>query len=92
VDTSRGKRTAQLDLTLPADHEKLKQLAASADLFLQAYRPGGLEARGFGPQELASLHPGIVTANLTAWGWQGPWKDRRGVLRLYLNLRPAPNV
>ncbi|KAJ7688219.1 CoA-transferase family III domain-containing protein [Mycena olivaceomarginata] len=78
VDTSRGKRTTQLDLTLPADHEKLKQLAAGVDVFLQAYRPGGLEAKGFGPQELASLRPGIVTANLTAWGWQGPWKDRRG--------------
>ncbi|KAF7346039.1 hypothetical protein MSAN_01829900 [Mycena sanguinolenta] len=78
VDTSRGKRTTKLDLTESADHEKLKQLAATADVFLQAYRPGGLQAKGFGPQELAALRPGIVTANLTAWGWQGPWKDRRG--------------
>ncbi|KAJ6584679.1 CoA-transferase family III domain-containing protein [Mycena capillaripes] len=78
ADTSRGKRTTQLDLTLPTDREKLKQLASTADVFLQAYRPGGLEAKGFGSRELASLHPGIVTANLTAWGWQGPWKDRRG--------------
>ncbi|KAJ7223137.1 CoA-transferase family III domain-containing protein [Mycena pura] len=80
VDTSRGKRTTQLDLTLPADHQKLTELASAADVFLQAYRPGGLEAKGFGPQELAALRPGrgIVVANLTAWGWQGPWKDRRG--------------
>ncbi|KAJ7857775.1 CoA-transferase family III domain-containing protein [Mycena leptocephala] len=78
VDTSRGKRTTQLDLTLPSDHEKLKHLASTADVFLQAYRPGGLEAKGFGSRELASLRPGIVTANLTAWGWDGPWKDRRG--------------
>ncbi|KAJ7465282.1 CoA-transferase family III domain-containing protein [Mycena latifolia] len=78
VDTSRDKRTTQLDLTLSADREKLKELASSADIFLQAYRPGGLEAKGFGPRELAALRPGIVVANLTAWGWQGPWKDRRG--------------
>ncbi|KAF7365441.1 hypothetical protein MVEN_00417100 [Mycena venus] len=78
IETSRGKRTTQLDLTLPADHEKLKDLASTADVFLQAYRPGGLEAKGFGSRELATLRPGIVTANLTAWGWQGPWKDRRG--------------
>ncbi|KAF7346016.1 Beta-hexosaminidase [Mycena sanguinolenta] len=64
--------------TKPGHHEKLKQLAATADVFLQAYRPGGLQAKGFGPQELAALRPGIVTANLTAWGWEGPWKDRRG--------------
>jgi crotonobetainyl-CoA:carnitine CoA-transferase CaiB-like acyl-CoA transferase len=81
VDTSRGKRTTQLDLTIPSDHEKLKHLASTADVFLQAYRPGGLEAKGFGSRELASLRPGIVTANLTAWGWDGPWKDRRGVER-----------
>ncbi|KAJ7645618.1 CoA-transferase family III domain-containing protein [Mycena polygramma] len=78
TDTSRGKRTTQLDLTLHGDCEKLKHLASTADVFLQAYRPGGLEAKGFGPGELASLRPGIVTANLTAWGWEGPWKDRRG--------------
>ncbi|KAJ7750954.1 CoA-transferase family III domain-containing protein [Mycena maculata] len=78
VDTSRGKRTAQLDLTVPAEHEKLKELASSSDVFLQAYRPGGLEEKGFGVRELVALRPGIVVANLTAWGWEGPWKDRRG--------------
>ncbi|KAJ7163309.1 CoA-transferase family III domain-containing protein [Mycena filopes] len=77
-DTSRGKRTTQLDLTLAADREKLKHLVSTADVFLQAYRPGTLEAKGFGPQELSSLHPGIIAASLTAWGWEGPWKDRRG--------------
>ncbi|KAJ6620727.1 CoA-transferase family III domain-containing protein [Mycena sp. CBHHK59/15] len=78
ADTSRGKRTTQLDLTLSSDHEKLKELAASADVFLQAYRPGGLQEKGFGSQELAALRPGIICANLRAWGWEGPWKDRRG--------------
>ncbi|KAK7048113.1 CoA-transferase family III domain-containing protein [Favolaschia claudopus] len=78
VDTSRGKRTTQLDLISPHELEKLKRLASTADVFLQAYRPGGLAAKGFGPTELAALRPGIVSANLTAWGWQGPWKDRRG--------------
>ncbi|CAK5284376.1 unnamed protein product [Mycena citricolor] len=77
VDTSRGKRTTQLDLNLEADRGKLKSLAADSDVFLQAYRPGGLEAKGFGADNLAELRPGIVIANLRAWGWDGPWKDRR---------------
>lgn len=51
-----------------------------ADVFLQAYRPGGLKEKGFGPQELAQLRPGIVCAGLTAYGWEGPWKDKRGVI------------
>ncbi|KAK7021798.1 hypothetical protein VNI00_017242 [Paramarasmius palmivorus] len=82
VDTSRGKRTTQLDLNQSQDREKLLSLAADADVFLQAYRPGGLEGKGFGVKELAALkgerEHGIVCANLCAWGWEGPWKDRRG--------------
>lgn len=78
IETSLGKRTTQLDLTLPADRNTLTRLTGEADVFLQAYRPGGLEHKGFGTQELASLRPGIVCANLTAWGWEGPWRDRRG--------------
>ncbi|KAJ7057842.1 CoA-transferase family III domain-containing protein [Mycena amicta] len=70
VDTSRGKRTTQLDLTQPADRAKLRTLASEADVFLQAYRPGGLGTEG--------LRAGSFVANLTAWGWDGPWKDRRG--------------
>ncbi|KAF7323878.1 hypothetical protein MKEN_00609200 [Mycena kentingensis (nom. inval.)] len=78
VDTSRGKRTTQLDLTLPEDQATLRTLTSDADVFLQAYRPGGLESKGFGPEELAKLRPGIICANLRAWGWEGPWRDRRG--------------
>ncbi|KAF9241071.1 CoA-transferase family III [Melanogaster broomeanus] len=71
-------RTTQLDLTQASARDKLKELASEADVFLQAYRPGGLEEKGFGPRELAKLRPGIVCANLTAYGWEGPWKDKRG--------------
>ncbi|PFH53353.1 hypothetical protein AMATHDRAFT_137868 [Amanita thiersii Skay4041] len=78
VETSLGKRTTQLDLTNPANRAILYELVGDADVFLQAYRPGGLEEKGFGVAKLAALHPGIVCANLTAWGCDGPWKDRRG--------------
>ncbi|KAL1742034.1 CoA-transferase family III domain-containing protein [Schizophyllum fasciatum] len=78
MDTSRGKRTAQLDLTNEADKQTLKDLVSACDVFLQAYRPGALAAKGFGPSDLAEARPGIVYASLCAWGWEGPWKDRRG--------------
>jgi len=78
IETSRGKRTTQLDLNLPSDHEILTSLAQDTDVFLQAYRPGGLREKGFGPEHLAKARPGIVYAGLTAYGWEGPWKDRRG--------------
>ncbi|KAF8630874.1 hypothetical protein AX17_005233 [Amanita inopinata Kibby_2008] len=78
VETSLGKRTAQLDLTAASDRITLANLISNCDVFLQSYRPGGLEEKGFGVKDLAALVPGIVCANLTAWGWDGPWKNRRG--------------
>ncbi|KAI0629828.1 CoA-transferase family III [Trametes polyzona] len=78
IDTSRGKRTTQLDLNDPSDRERLASLAQDADVFLQAYRPGGLAAKSFGPEDVARLRPGIVYASLCAYGWDGPWSNRRG--------------
>jgi crotonobetainyl-CoA:carnitine CoA-transferase CaiB-like acyl-CoA transferase len=47
-------------------------------VFVQSYRPGALAKRGFGPNELAALRPGIVYVSLNAWGDVGPWRNRRG--------------
>jgi crotonobetainyl-CoA:carnitine CoA-transferase CaiB-like acyl-CoA transferase len=79
IDTSRGKRAAQLDLNESGSTEKLYSLIKIADVFLQSYRPGGLEERGFGPTDLARLNPGIIVANLRAYGWEGPWAGKRAV-------------
>ena len=42
VDTSRGKRTTQLDLNDRADRETFASLIKGTDVVLQSYRPGGL--------------------------------------------------
>lgn len=78
VDTSRGKRTTQLDLKTEADRAKLHTLVKDADVFLQAYRPGGLRDKGLGVEDVVKAKPGIVYASLCAYGWEGPWKNRRG--------------
>ncbi|EKM49556.1 uncharacterized protein PHACADRAFT_188652 [Phanerochaete carnosa HHB-10118-sp] len=78
MDTWRGKRTTQLDLTEPGDCHTLRELFKDADVFLQGYRPGGLADKGFGVSDVVAARPGIVYASLNAYGWDGPWKDRRG--------------
>ncbi|KIP04242.1 hypothetical protein PHLGIDRAFT_129640 [Phlebiopsis gigantea 11061_1 CR5-6] len=78
IDTSRGKRTTQLDLTIPEDRATLGELVKDADVFLQAYRPGGLADKGFDVTDVVSARPGIVYASLRAYGWEGPWSNRRG--------------
>lgn len=79
TDTSRGKRTTQLDLTEKMDREVLSSLVKDADVFLQAYRPGGMAAKGFGVEDVVRTRPGVIYASLNAYGWDGPWSDRRGV-------------
>ncbi|CAE6524306.1 unnamed protein product [Rhizoctonia solani] len=78
IDTSRGKRTIQLDLNNKSDLAAFKNLLKDADVLLQSYRPGALARRGFGPEALAREYPGIITANLSAYGTDGPWGGRRG--------------
>lgn len=89
MDTSRGKRTTQLDLTQPEDRGTLHELVRDADVFLQGYRPGGLAEKGFGASDVVAARPGIVYASLNAYGWTGPWKDRRGV-RAYKRSLTVP--
>ncbi|KAI9064626.1 CoA-transferase family III [Trametes sanguinea] len=78
VDTSRGKRTTHLDLDDSTDRETFASLVKDADVFLQAYRPGGLAGKGFGVEDVVSMRPGLVYASLCAYGWEGPWRSRRG--------------
>jgi crotonobetainyl-CoA:carnitine CoA-transferase CaiB-like acyl-CoA transferase len=78
ADTSRGKLSTHVDLRTDEGQAALRRLAGDAHVFVQGYRPGGLEALGFGPARLAALRPGIVCVSLTAYGTQGPWAGRRG--------------
>ena len=78
-DVGRGKRTAQLDLGHEADMARLRELLGDADICLQGYRPESLAAKGLKPDELAKRSKkGIIWANLSAWGNEGPWSKNRG--------------
>jgi crotonobetainyl-CoA:carnitine CoA-transferase CaiB-like acyl-CoA transferase len=78
IDNGRGKRSATLDLRDAAARDQLRGLVGDADVFLQAYRPGALAARGFAPEALAQVRPGIVYVSISAYGHTGPWAQRRG--------------
>jgi crotonobetainyl-CoA:carnitine CoA-transferase CaiB-like acyl-CoA transferase len=51
---------------------------ADADVFAQGYRPGSLAARGFSVEDLVAKRPGLVCVSISAFGRDGPWRDRRG--------------
>ncbi|KAK8070651.1 hypothetical protein PG997_010854 [Apiospora hydei] len=71
LDTSRGKRTVQLDLDSEEGKETLLELATTCDVFIQGYGPGSLAGS-------RSTTGGIVVGNLSAFGPEGPWARRRG--------------
>ena len=77
-DTGHGKLSAYLDLREEKDKEILRGLVREADVFSQGYRPGTLAGRGFSPEALAQMRPGIVVVSLSAFSHVGPWASRRG--------------
>ncbi|MBY8878570.1 CoA transferase [Streptomyces sp. PLK6-54] len=78
ADTGFGKRSASLDFADPRGQTVLDQLLASADVVVTGYRPGALDRFGLSAAALQERHPGLVVAELSAWGWDGPWARRRG--------------
>ncbi|AGP57212.1 CoA transferase [Streptomyces rapamycinicus] len=78
ADTGFGKRSAALDLAAPGDRRTFEALLADADVVVTGYRPGALDHFGLAPDALLERHPGLVVAQLCAWGWSGPWAGRRG--------------
>ncbi|RNG26990.1 CoA transferase [Streptomyces botrytidirepellens] len=71
ADTGFGKRSTRLNLADPHDRRTFDELLAQADAVVTAYRPGALD-------RYLTHHPGLIVAQLNAWGWTGPWADRRG--------------
>lgn len=78
VDTGAGKRHVVLDLADARDRATVEKLLTAADVVVQGYRPGALDAFGMDPAALAQRHPHLVVVRLSAWGTSGPWAGRRG--------------
>ena len=78
IDTGHGKRSATLDVDVPADLERLLALVREGDVLVQGYRNGTLARRGLSPERLAALRPGIVYVSVNCYGHEGPWAQRPG--------------
>ncbi|MFD7392499.1 CoA transferase [Streptomyces sp. NPDC059852] len=76
TDTGFGKRSALLDAAV--DRRALEELLAAADVVVTGYRPGSLDRLGLSARALTERRPGLVVAELSAWGAYGPWGGRRG--------------
>src|SRR6516225_2387987 len=75
---SRNKKSMALRLREARGRELLLDLAATAQVLIENFRPGTLEAMGLGPEILHSRNPGLVIVRVSGWGQDGPYRDRPG--------------
>jgi crotonobetainyl-CoA:carnitine CoA-transferase CaiB-like acyl-CoA transferase len=73
---NRGKKSVVLDLKEPRNRERLLALAATADVFVESFRPGVCERLGVGYAQVSERNPRIVYCSVNAFGNSGPYRDR----------------
>ncbi|SON60442.1 Acetyl-CoA:oxalate CoA-transferase [Mycobacterium simulans] len=79
LPNNRGKKSVSLDLTTDEAKQQILRLADTADVVLEAFRPGTMERMGLGPDDLRSRNPKLIYARLTAYGGNGPHGSRPGI-------------
>lgn len=75
---SRNKRMVTLDLSKSEGSRVFKELAETADVIIEGFRPGTLEGWGIGPEVLHELNPGLVIVRVSGFGQTGPQSSKPG--------------
>ena len=73
---ARNKRCIGLDLSDPEGAEVFLELATTADVVIENFRPGTLERWGLGWDVLSAHNPGLVLCRITGFGQAGPYARR----------------
>ena len=73
---NRNKRSIALDLNGAADRTIFNDLLASADVYIQNFRPGTAERLGAGRERLQQLNPKLIYCSISGFGASGPYADR----------------
>jgi crotonobetainyl-CoA:carnitine CoA-transferase CaiB-like acyl-CoA transferase len=73
-----GKRCARLDLKSAEGRQVFEALLRNADILFHGYRADALEQLGYAGDALQRIAPGLIDVSLNAYGWSGPWRNRRG--------------
>ncbi|MSR00172.1 MAG: CoA transferase [Gammaproteobacteria bacterium] len=74
-NTHRGKKSLCLNLKSPEGREALLRLCKTADVFIEAFRPGVVDRLGIGYTEVSSRNPRIIYCSISAFGQNGPYRD-----------------
>ena len=86
---NRGRPSVVLDLKQERGVETVRRLVDSADVFVEAFRPGVAERLGLGPDDLLARQPALVYGRMTGWGQHGPLAQSAGHDIDYIALNGA---
>jgi crotonobetainyl-CoA:carnitine CoA-transferase CaiB-like acyl-CoA transferase len=76
LNNNRNKRSIAIDVKSDAGRDALKKLVATADVFIQNFRPGVVERLGISEPELRAITPDIVYVSMSGWGERGPFAHK----------------
>ncbi|WKN60693.1 CaiB/BaiF CoA-transferase family protein [Rhodococcus opacus] len=76
---NRNKRSVGIDLSLPEGRDLALRLAANADIVLSNFRPGVMDRLGLGVDALREVNPGLIVAELSAYGVGGELAGQPGM-------------
>jgi hypothetical protein len=77
-ETTVGKRRARLDLRTASGRAVFEQLLGAADVLVLGYRTDALARLGYDRERLRADYPQLIVTQHNAYGFGGPWRDRRG--------------
>ena len=69
---NRNKRSLEIDLKTPEGMEVLRRLAADADVVIDNFRVGALDALGLGYNALKAINPRLIYCSISGFGTTGP--------------------
>jgi len=72
LNINRSKRSLTLNLKNQQGVSVLKRLAATADVFVQNFRPGVVERLGIGEPDIRKVSPKVIYMSMSGWGEHGP--------------------
>lgn len=75
---SRNKKSVTLNLKSEEGREIVRGLVKDADVLIENFRPGTLEAWGLGWDDLSRINPGLVVVRISGYGQTGPYRERPG--------------
>jgi formyl-CoA transferase/CoA:oxalate CoA-transferase len=78
LSINRNKESVTLDFKRPGGRQILERLLSRADVVVENFRPGTLDAVGLGANEVLARHPRIVYCSISGYGQTGPRREEPG--------------